>query len=170
MNRKARIGRFQVMAILQAARYYLLTGDIERAKSFGLNRAIFYAWAKRYGKYRPPPERRIEPGKEVVKVKEDDRDIVYVGNEGAYISERGWFIIGDKEQLPQDYDRQVVAKIGSIVPYEEVWKEVLEYLKSFPKSYLLDQQKFYEKVYKPIRDEFLEAIRKKRKGLEEFLH
>ena len=37
------------MALLQAARYYLLYGDLEKAKSFGLNRAIFYAWAKYYG-------------------------------------------------------------------------------------------------------------------------
>jgi len=37
------LGRFQVMALLQAIRYYLLAGDLERAKSWGLNRAIFYA-------------------------------------------------------------------------------------------------------------------------------
>ncbi len=165
------MGRFQVMAILQAARYYLLTGDIEKAKSFGLNRAIFYAWAKKYGKYRPPPERKIEPGKEVIKVKEDDKEIVYVGNEGAYISERGWFIIGEKEQLPQDYDRQIISRINSIMPYEEVWRKVIEYLKKFPKSYLLDQQKFYEKIYKPIRDQFLDFLKGKQKqeSLESFL-
>ncbi|RLF17959.1 MAG: hypothetical protein DRZ82_09120 [Thermoprotei archaeon] len=168
---KTKVGRFQVMAILQAARYYLLTGDIEKAKSFGLNRAIFYAWAKKYGKYRPPPERKIEPGKEVIKVKEDDKEIVYVGNEGAYISERGWFIIGEKEQLPQDYDRQIISRINSIMPYEEVWRKVIEYLKKFPKSYLLDQQKFYEKIYKPIRDQFLDFLKGKQKqeSLESFL-
>jgi len=43
------LGRFQVMALLQAARYYKLHGDLEKAKSWGLNRAIFYAWAKHYG-------------------------------------------------------------------------------------------------------------------------
>ncbi|AEM39482.1 hypothetical protein Pyrfu_1625 [Pyrolobus fumarii 1A] len=47
--KNARIGRFHVMALLQAARYYLLYGDMDKAKSFGLNRAIFYAWAKYYG-------------------------------------------------------------------------------------------------------------------------
>jgi len=41
---KPRIGRFQVMGLLQAARYYVLYGDLEKAKSFGINRAIFYAW------------------------------------------------------------------------------------------------------------------------------
>jgi len=43
------IGRFQVMALLQAARHYIIHKDLKKAKSFGLNRAIFYAWAKHYG-------------------------------------------------------------------------------------------------------------------------
>ncbi|OYV02567.1 hypothetical protein CGW93_04880, partial [candidate division bacterium WOR-3 4484_18] len=55
------IGRFQVMAVLQAARAHLLGLPIESAKSFGLNRAIFYAAAKRgFKKKGPPPELRLE--------------------------------------------------------------------------------------------------------------
>ncbi|HUO43055.1 MAG TPA: hypothetical protein VMU35_08765 [Methylomirabilota bacterium] len=42
-----KIGRFQVMAILQAARAKQLGLPINEAKSWGLNRAIFYAAAKR---------------------------------------------------------------------------------------------------------------------------
>jgi len=53
-----RLGRFQVMGLLQAARYYLVTGNLERAKSFGLNRAVFYAWAKRYAR-----DRLVQPRK-----------------------------------------------------------------------------------------------------------
>lgn len=41
------VGRFQVMATLQAARAYVLGMRVASAKSFGLNRAIFYAAAKR---------------------------------------------------------------------------------------------------------------------------
>jgi hypothetical protein len=41
------VGRFQVMAILQAARAKVLGYSLNEAKSFGLNRAIFYAAAKR---------------------------------------------------------------------------------------------------------------------------
>lgn len=41
------VGRFQVMATLQAARGYVLGKDISTAKSFGLNRAIFYLAAKK---------------------------------------------------------------------------------------------------------------------------
>lgn len=41
------IGRFQVMALLQAARAKVLGYSLDEAQSFGLNRAIFYAAAKR---------------------------------------------------------------------------------------------------------------------------
>ena len=41
------VGRFQVMAMLQAARAFELGLPLESAHSWGLNRAIFYAAAKR---------------------------------------------------------------------------------------------------------------------------
>src|SRR5574341_443806 len=41
------VGRFQVMATLQAARAHVLGLPEASAKSWGLNRAIFYAAAKR---------------------------------------------------------------------------------------------------------------------------
>ena len=41
------VGRFQVMALLQAARAKALGYPLDEAESFGLNRAIFYAAAKR---------------------------------------------------------------------------------------------------------------------------
>ncbi|MCD6195448.1 MAG: hypothetical protein J7J82_01515, partial [Staphylothermus sp.] len=42
------------MALLQAARHYIFHKDLDKAKSFGLNRAIFYAWAKYYGPHKWP--------------------------------------------------------------------------------------------------------------------
>jgi len=160
-RRASRVGRFQVMALLQAARYYILTGDIKKAKSFGLNRAIFYAWAKYHGRYRVHRRRLIDMKKNVERVIERGEKLVYVGSEGALVSERGWFKIGDKEQLPEDYDREIARKINSVVPYELAWRSAIEYLKKFPKSILLDQQKFYNEVYKRVRDTFLDDIIKK---------
>lgn len=46
-SRRYRVSRFQVMAVLQAARASVLGLDLEEAKSWGLNRAMFYAAAKR---------------------------------------------------------------------------------------------------------------------------
>ena len=41
------VGRFQVMTLLQAARAHVLGLPLESAYSWGLNRAIFIAAAKR---------------------------------------------------------------------------------------------------------------------------
>ena len=46
---KHRISRFQIMAILQAARAQELGLRVEEAKSWGLNRALFYAAANEVG-------------------------------------------------------------------------------------------------------------------------
>jgi hypothetical protein len=156
--KKGKIGRFQVMALLQAARYFILTGEEEKAKSFGLNRAIFYAWAKRRGAARPPPRRTVPAGQEVTRERREGKKLVYIGNEGAYTSEDGWYIIGEESQLPQDYDRQIVSKIDPILPYERAWDSALKYLRDFPRGDLLNQSKFFSEIYRPVRDKFLEEV------------
>ena len=157
--KEKKIGRFPIMALVQAARYYLLTGDLEKAKSFGLNRAIFYAWAKYHGRERvikKRPDIKVRPiATETTSV---GKKIVYVGDEGSYISEKGLFTIGGKEQTPSDFDKNVVHKIEPVVPFEEAWNKTIEYLKQFPKEVLLSQQKFYKEVYVPIRDAFVEKV------------
>jgi hypothetical protein len=154
--KRGKIGRFQVMALLQAARYFILMGEEEKAKSFGLNRAIFYAWAKRRGVTRPPPRTTVPSGQEVARERREGKTLVYIGNEGAYTSDEGWYIIGEESQLPQDYDRQIASKIDSILPYERAWSSALEYLRDFPRDDLLDQSKFFNEVYRPVRDGFIE--------------
>jgi hypothetical protein len=146
------------MALLQAARYFILTGEQEKAKSFGLNRAIFYAWAKRRGVAKPPPRRTVPSGNEVAKERKEGKTLVYIGNEGAYASEEGWYIIGEESQLPQDYDKQIASKIDQVLPYERAWSSALEYLRNFPRSDLLDQSKFFSEVYRPVRDGFFEEV------------
>ncbi|MEM1668146.1 MAG: hypothetical protein QW448_09020 [Thermofilaceae archaeon] len=160
----AKLGRFQVMALLQAARYYALTGDLEKAKSFGLNRAIFYAWAKHYGpsartrarESTGRPRRAPAGGRESV-------ERVSVLGEEAYITREGWFAMGGIPQRPEDYDRQVARIIESVIPYEEAWRKALEYVGSFPRSVLEDPQEFYSRVYEPVRDEFVEKVLRGRK-------
>ncbi|MEM2087627.1 MAG: hypothetical protein QXF52_02995 [Thermoproteota archaeon] len=156
-----RLGRFQVMALLQAARCFLLTRDIEKSKSFGLNRAIFYAWAKRRGVEvkKPPSRRKVAKPRE--KPVEEEKNIFYLGNEAAYLSEEGWLTIGNAKQTPQDYDNQIARRISGVIPYEEAWRSTLEYLKKFPQEILLDQQKFFNQVYKPVRDSFIETVYEK---------
>ena len=166
-------GRFQVMALLQAARYYLLHGDVEKAKSWGLNRAIFYAWAKYYGPARRPRRpsrligRRLPEGTEA--------RWVTVGGEKAQVSPNGWFMMGGVEQRPEDFDRYVARRFEEAgIDFKEAWKAALEYLKKFPKTVLTDPQRFYKEVYEPVRDRFVERVlrrkpEKKTMGLDKWL-
>ncbi len=162
-------GRFPVMALLQAARYYLLTGDLERAKSWGLNRAIFYAWAKYYGPARRPAARlrrealRYSTSKSTVG--EGEVRWVEVGGEKAQVSPRGWFVMGGVEQRPEDFDRYVARRFEEAgISFEEAWRAALEYLKRFPPSVLRDPRRFYKEVYEPVRDRFVEKVLRRKRG------
>ncbi|RJS83863.1 hypothetical protein CW706_05470 [Candidatus Bathyarchaeota archaeon] len=149
-----KVGRFQVMGLLQAARYYIVKGNIEKAKSFGLNRAIFYAWAKRYARDRLTKIAR-RPKIKAADAQIDKPTCEQIGNEIAYLSPRGWFAIGRTEQLPEDYDRQIAKRIGSAaILYKDAWEASIKYLSRFSRDILLDQQRFYKEAYVPVRDRF----------------
>ena len=154
--KSGRIGRFEVMALLQAARYYLLTGDLSKAMSFGLNRAIFYAWAKHYGRSYAA-RRGFTAGSEATP-KGIRWKLVKVAGEEVPQSTNGWFMIGDKEQLPEDFLKNVVRKIEPVVPYDLAWESALKYVSSFPKDVVADQRLFFEKIYKPVRDAFIQKV------------
>ncbi len=171
VERASEPGRFPVMALLQAARYYVLTGDLEKAKSFGLNRAIFYAWAKYYG----PGKRGVaayRPRGRIygVRVTGELKRVEEVG-EKLQVSSRGYFVMGGIEQRPEDFDRYVLRRFeeAGINP-EEAWKAAVEYVKRFPRTVLRDPQLFYKEVYEPVRDRFVEKVlRRKDKGDEGLL-
>ena len=160
----AGIGRFQVMALLQAARHYVLHGDQGKAKSFGLNRAIFYAWAKYHG-----PKKRFF---NVAKIEEAVRKLreakkgetkcpegfVEVLGECVEISKAGYFMIGGVEQKPTDFDREVMWRVAKLVNPKRAWEIAVEYVKQFPKEILENPQRFYKIVYEPIRDTFIIQI------------
>ncbi|MCD6300725.1 MAG: hypothetical protein J7L82_01485 [Staphylothermus sp.] len=151
------------MALLQAARHYYFNKDIDKAKSFGLNRAIFYAWTKYYGPHKWPIRlMRVEQA-----LRKQSRDIrsikcpegfVEVLEECVAVSPRGFYMIGEQEQLPIDYDRQVTNKIKRLIDPEKAWKAAIEYVSSFPEYILRDPQKFYKYVYEPVRDTFFKEL------------
>ncbi len=159
----AGVGRFQVMALLQAARYYVIHKDHVKAKSFGLNRAIFYAWAKHYGPRRKLPSttkieealRKLKAQKEKSKCPEG---YVEVLGECIETSKSGYFMIGGVEQKPSDYDREVMRRIAKVISPKDAWEKAVEYVKQFPKEVLMDPQKFYRLVYEPVRDTFISKI------------
>lgn len=153
------VGRFQVMATLQAARAYVLGLGLDSAKSWGLNRAIFYAAAKRGfiggkgGQAKPPRFKTDGPSTEIEKIKKSF-GVHHLGDEMAYKVElKGLtlFTIGDEIQTPERFDQQVGRRF--LDSFDQAFKEAVEIIKKFDKGVLMSQRSFYETVYKPRRDE-----------------
>ncbi len=146
------------MAVLQAARAYCLGMNLAEAKSWGLNRAIFYAAAKRgFIKPKPgvakPPKFKLPKEVSLEAVKKS-YTIHSLGDEMAYsvlIGQKRFFTIGDTIQMPEDFDRQVALRFGRRFP--KVWAEAVKICSNYDKGVLLSQRYFYETVYKPRRDE-----------------
>ena len=151
------------MAILQAARAKQLGLPLTEAKSWGLNRAIFYAAAKRGFKGKPFKTRSHE---EIAKPVERRRSAYFLGDELAYSSRAGsklYFTIGKTLQTESDYQRQIMKRFNPI--YSKAWKEALQVVRQYPKETLLSQNGFFQEVYKPRRDELAEKWTKMTKGL-----
>jgi hypothetical protein len=146
-----KVGRFQVMAILQAARAKELGLSGSRAKSWGLNRAIFYAAAKRGFKHRVQPIGRQGHEKQLTA---GLGKAYFVGNEMAYAAKKGsriYFSIGGQLQTEADFKRQIEARFGK--HFRAAWKESLAIVRQFPEDVLLSQSRFFSEVYRTRRDE-----------------
>jgi hypothetical protein len=146
-----KVGRFQVMAILQAARAKELGLSESRAKSWGLNRAIFYAAAKRGFKHGPKPTGPQGHGKRPTA---GLGNAYFLGNEMAYAAKKGnriYFSIGGQLQTEADFERQIGARFGK--HFTTAWNESLAIVRQFPKDVLLSQNRFFSEVYRPRRDE-----------------
>ncbi|MCD6488471.1 MAG: hypothetical protein J7K21_04525 [Desulfurococcales archaeon] len=158
-------GRFQVMALLQAARYYLLNKDLGKAKSFGPNRAIFYAWAKYYGPQRRPVLAK-KPGKLYGRRLAGDEYIKWVEELGEklQVSQKGYYVMGGVEQRPEDFDRQVARRFEEAgIDFKKAWDAAIQYISRFPRIVLKNPREFYKQVYEPVRDKFVEKVLKVKK-------
>ncbi|MGA1975850.1 MAG: hypothetical protein ABSG92_09465 [Conexivisphaerales archaeon] len=156
-----KVGRFQVMATLQAARAYVLGLPLESALSWGLNRSIFYAAAKRGFKGGSEVEGRGARGKGTSK----GADTYFLGDEMAFKQEKGEvlrFTIGGKVQTDEDFERQIEARFSGSFP--QAWKEALSYVKGFDRNVLLSGEGFFREVYRPRRDELAEKWTEMSKG------
>jgi hypothetical protein len=153
-----RITRFQVMAVLQAARARALGLSAPEAKSWGLNRALFYAAAKRgWQEAKARGSRRP-----VITEFESSRahhDPTYtLGGEKAFRARKYpsglRFKFGDEVQEPQDFDHQIKRRFGA--DWEAAWKEAVAIIKAADRRDLDIQSRFFNRVYKPRRDELAE--------------
>ncbi len=143
-----------MMAILQAARAHELGLSTREAKSWGLNRAIFYAAAKRgfKGKKMRVPKRTAEQIEKHPVQK--GRKAYFLGDEMAYASlkqGRNYFTIGGELQTEGDFERQIEKRFGE--GFTKAWNEARKIVQQYPRDILLSQRQFFDNVYKPRRDE-----------------
>lgn len=140
------VGRFQVMATLQAARAEALGLPAASAKSWGLNRAIYYAAAKRGFKG--------EGGGQPQSPKGGGRVHEYfLGDNKAYAVTRDgatFFTIGGDVQTPEAFERQIEARFAGT--YGDARKEAQAIVAEAPREVLESQEGFYMRVYRPRRD------------------
>lgn len=133
------------MSVLQAARAHVLGMPLESAYSWGLNRAIFIAAARRGFKGGSGGESSGE-AREPQMFSLGDDSAYRVEREGAML-----FTIGGKVQTKAEFDKRVRARFGTGFP--KAWAEAVAYVKGFDRSVLLSRDEFFSRVYRPARDQ-----------------
>ncbi len=143
--------------MLEAARARQLGLTEESAESWGLNRAIFYAAAKRGFKGGGTIPKK---GESVKKGEHATTQEYYLGDEMAFKDERSpdgelYFVIGGKTQTEKDFERQVKARFYGN-SYEKARAEAEAITKKYDRSVLESARYFFDQVYKPRRDTLVE--------------
>jgi hypothetical protein len=138
------------MAVLQAARAYTLGLALESSLSWGLNRSIFYAAAKRG--FKGGGTFTGGPGKP-----REAPEVYYLGDEIAYKEKKGklLFTIGGEVQTELEFNKQIKSRFQGT--FDEAWQEALDYVQHFPRETLLSGTAFFSDVYRPKRDELAES-------------
>jgi len=156
VRNQGRVTRFVVMAVLQATRAELLGLPHNAALSWGLNRAIFYAAAKRGFKEGPPREGEdarkptAAPSPELYRLGEDE---AYRDPNAKQLT----FVIGGQSQTSEDFKRQVESRFGASGNFRSAWDEAIRIVGSHDRATLESRQRFYEEVYKPRRDDLSDS-------------
>ena len=148
-----RVGRFQIMSLLQAARAYVLGLPLESAHSWGLNRAIFIAAAKRGFKGGGGTGTGSPPARGSSK----SANTYFLGDDMAFKTERKGvllFTIGGEVQTDEAFERQVKSRFGKTYP--SAWREALAYVRKFDRATLESADGFFREVYRPVRDQLSE--------------
>jgi hypothetical protein len=144
------------MAMLQAARAESFGLPHDSALSWGLNRAIFYAAAKRGFRGATPPA-----GEGSGKPAEDhSREVFHLGDDEAYRDPHAkqiTFTIGDQDQTVGEFEKSVASRFGTKENFRAAWDEAARIVGGFDRATLESRQRFYEDVYRPRRDELSDS-------------
>ena len=153
--RALRINRFTVMAMLQAARARHMGLPEESAYSWGLNRAIWYAAAKRGfsgggggGAGPGGGEAKAKPG-----------EVFHLGQDFAYRdpnSSKVLFTLGGKTQTEEEFRTKIASRFGGERNFRKAWAEATRIVSEADEDLLKSGETFYSLVYKPRRDDLVE--------------
>jgi len=152
------VGRFQVMAVLQAARARALGLSEDSAYSWGLNRAIFYAAAKRGFHGGSSSGGKVAAEKREEAREKAGEEEYFLGDEKAFLDKKSSkkgepiFEIGGEDQTAKDFEKQISSRFGSDANFGEAWKEAMKIVGDHDEDTLKSQHEFFERVYKPRRD------------------
>lgn len=149
-----RINRFTVMAMLQAARARRLGLSEESAYSWGLNRAIWYAAAKRGfsgggggGASGGGGEAKAKPG-----------NVFRLGQDFAYRDpneSKILFTLGGKTQTEEEFRAKIASRFGGERNFKKAWSEATKIVSEADEEHLKSGEAFYSVVYKPRRDDLV---------------
>ncbi len=154
--RVLQINRFTVMAMLQAARARYLGLSEESAYSWGLNRAIWYAAAKRgfsggggggTGHGAGGGESKAKTG-----------DVFYLGQDFAYRdpgNPKVTFVLGGKPQTEAEFRAKIASRFGGARNFKKAWDEATRIVAEAGEELLKSGETFYSMVYKPRRDDLV---------------
>lgn len=151
VRNQGKVTRFVVMAVLQAARASAMGLARDAAYSWGLNRAIFYAAAKKGFSASPSGTGEAKS----TGVARGSRELYRLGEDEAYrdMTAGGLvFAIGESSQTFSDFEKGVVARFGTEENFRAAWKEAEGIVAAFDPHTLGSPGEFYSKVYKPRRD------------------
>ena len=133
---------------MQAARANVLGLPLESAYSWGLNRAIFIAAAKKGFKGGSSMDKGGTEGSS------KPEGTYSLGDDMAFKTEQNGvllFTIGGKVQTKEEFDKRVKARFGK--GFSAAWREALAYVKGFDEDILVSSDEFFRTVYRPVRDE-----------------
>jgi hypothetical protein len=163
------ISEFYVHAVLQAARAEKMGLDEDSAKSWGMNRAIFYEAAKKgyiqRGRKRAAGT-RFKKGTSHKK-RPNFGQLYSLGKERAFAvqTQDGGvrFVIGGQVQTPEVFDKRIKKRYPN---WELVWTEAMKLMEEAGLPVLKSPSRFHSQIYKAWRDSMTRRWPRGQKALE----
>lgn len=154
------IGRFQVMVLLQYERFKKLGFSEEEAKSLAVFFATFYACLKnRYIGYsantKNSKSKKSNKNFQISNIIDNNEETDIFGLKIKYKKEGNnrIFIFGNKEMDDKKF-LNTALKFRTNEHFQNCLNEVKNYINQFPIEILQNHNRFFNKVYKPVRDKF----------------